>query len=437
MRDFSSLPPVCVTGMGCVCAAGDSVSGVLQALDGVCAGTAVPVHASAVAPRRTNATLLHKDALPHPFFAAPESIFCEHGREHGHGSRSFSAKDTLRLALHAVDEALAQAQLPRTHESAVVMGTTAGSALHFLDGYAAHRHAPPQQSQLQPPLQLASDITDYFDANLALNIADAFHLTGPALTIANACTSGADAIGVALDMILQGQCNTVICGGADALSLVPHTGFARLMIYSKEPCRPFDAHRQGLNLGEGAGVLILESTAHAHARGATILGYVAGYGAAADAHHFTAPHPEARGLDAAVHTALTQAHITKDALAFINAHGTATPENDKVEGAYFQKHFADTPVWGSKSLTGHTLGAAGAVEAIFCLLALQQGCVPATLGFQNSDPEIGLTPTTSPLILSPSTHNDYALSTSLGFGGSNAALVLKGATTGAMTGASI
>ena len=211
-----------------------------------------------------------------------------------------------------------------------------------------------------------------------------------------------------------------MCGGADALNLVPHTGFARLMISSPQACRPFDAKRQGLNLGEGAGMLVLENAAHAAKRGAKPLGFIAGYGSAADAHHFTAPHPEARGLEHAVHQALRMAHIEFRDIAFINAHGTATQENDRVEGQFFVRHLPHIPVWGSKSITGHTLGAAGALEAIFCLMALSRREVPPTWGFADVDTDIGLTP----MQKLTSVSGNYALSTSLAFGGGNAALIL-------------
>ncbi len=388
-------PAICVTGMGCICSAGAQVSKLLQTKTVL-----------------SDAKLLHEIAMPHPYFAAPTDVLAE--------KPSFSAKDTLNLARFATKHALIQAGLlsdtQGKNNCATVLGTTAGSALHFLNGYAMVRENIKQDS-------LASDIQEYFDSNLALNIAKEYEVSGPTLTIANACTSGADAIGMGMDMLLQDQCEIAICGGADALSLVPHTGFARLMIYSKELCRPFDANRQGLNLGEGAGIVILEKTEHALARGAKPLGYIAGYGACADAHHFTAPHPEARGLNSAVNQALKQAFIDKQDLAFINAHGTATPENDKVEGKYLKENLSNIPVWGSKSITGHTLGAAGAIEAIFCLLALKQALVPKTIGFENADPDIGLILTLEALNI----EKNYALSTSLGFGGSNAALVLKGA----------
>ena len=300
---------VAVTGMGCVCAAGQSPDAVLDSLERGRVRLAQP-------------TLLDALALPFPFFAVDEGCFP--------GGRRRSAKDTLVLADAVVRSALAQADLPEDSliRAGVVLGTTAGSALHFLDSYTASRAGSPCTTP---------DREDYFAANLALEQGIPSH--GPRLTLTNACTSGADAIGLALDMIQSGQCECVVCGGADALSLVPHTGFARLMVYDSEPCRPFDRTRKGLNLGEGAAALVLEHVEHARQRNAAILGYVLGYGSAADAHHFTAPHPEGRGLAAAIRTALDQAGLKASDMAFVNAHGTATPENDKVEASSSQGFF--------------------------------------------------------------------------------------------------
>lgn len=396
-------PDVVVTGMACLCAAGDSPA---AALDGLQHGRCGLV----------SAAVLDRRALPYPFFGLDEGHFP--------GGRKHSARDTLALARTVCHRALAEAALPAhlLHEASIVLGTTAGSALHFLEAYAASRDTAADQS---PPVADApacpaqgTDRDDYFCSNLALEMdVDA---RGPRLTVTNACTSGADAIGLALDLISTGQSPCVICGGADALSLVPHTGFARLMIYSDQPCRPFDRDRKGLNLGEGAAALVLESAEHAQKRGAAVLGRVLGYGGASDAHHFTAPHPEGRGLAAAIRTALGQAGLRAEDIGFVNAHGTSTLENDKVEGRLLRTLLPGVPVWASKGGTGHTLGAAGALEAVLTLAALRSGSVPASLGFLNIDPEIGFAPTQGSLPAS----SPYALSTSLGFGGGNAALVL-------------
>ena len=398
---------VVVTGMACLCAAGDSPAAVLDSLHG---GRRELIAAS----------VLDSRALPHPFFGLDE--------KHFPGGRKHSAQDTLTLARAVCHSALAEARLPLhlLREAGVVLGTTAGSASHFLEAYAASRENASGQidGAEQPPAVSAcqcahgADRDDYFSANLALEMN--VEANGPRLTVTDACTSGADAFGLAMDLIATGQCQCVLCGGADALSLVPHTGFARLMIYSDQPCSPFDRDRKGLNLGEGAAALVLESAEHALSRNAKVLGQVLGYGNASDAHHFTAPHPEGLGLATAIRSALQQAGLAAADMAFVNAHGTSTRENDKVEGRLLSSKLPHVPVWASKGGTGHTLGAAGALEAVLTLAALRCGTVPASLGFSEVDPEIGFAPTQSALSVSL----PFALSTSLGFGGGNAALVL-------------
>ena len=398
---------VVVTGMAFLTAAGDIPAAVLDSLHG---GRRELIAAS----------VLDSRALPYPFFGLDE--------KHFPGGRKHSAQDTLTLARAVCHRALAEAGLPQhlLHEAGVVLGTTAGSATHFLEAYAASRENAPTQAQTaQAPADAhaacpapGADRDDYFSANLALEMD--VEADGPRLTVTDACTSGADAIGLAMDLITTGQCQCVLCGGADALSLVPHTGFARLMIYSDQPCRPFDRDRKALNLGEGAAALVLESAQHARSRNAKVLGQVLGYGNASDAHHFTAPHPEGRGLASAIRSALQQAGLTAADMAFVNAHGTSTRENDKVEGRLLSSMLPHVPVWASKGGTGHTLGAAGALEAVLTLAALRCGTVPASLGFSEVDPEIGFAPTQSALSVSL----PFALSTSLGFGGGNAALVL-------------
>ena len=391
-----SYPRFAVTGLGAVAAGAGSADRLWRVLN------APPAQLA-------QASVLHPQALPFPFFSAPESSFGPKGRRR-------NARDTLSLARLAAREALASSGfVPRKDgRLGIAVGTTSGSALHFFDSYSA---------LLVTREPAHEEMADFFGCNPALKLAREFHAEGPAATLSNACTSGADAIGAGLDFLRAGMCDAVLCGGADALSLVPHTGFARLMIYSDEPCRPFDARRKGLNLGEGSGMLLLESEASARRRGATIRGFIAGYGSACDAHHFTAPHPEARGLALAVDRALAEAGVEASDIAFINAHATATQENDRTEGKFLASRFPGTPVWASKAVTGHTLGAAGALEAIFCLLALEQDTVPASWNFEEPDPETGLVPTLQPMPVS----GGLALSTSLGFGGGNATLLLAGA----------
>ncbi|MDO5536606.1 MAG: beta-ketoacyl-[acyl-carrier-protein] synthase family protein [Desulfovibrionaceae bacterium] len=385
------MEPAAITGMGCVCALG---------ADTGCAARGLGEGGRQLAP----ASALSPIALDYPFLAVPDMVWPE-------GRRTGWASDTLHLAGLAAREALGMAGLADGRGAAVLCGTTTGTALHFLDGYSVCRNggAP------------GPDCQAYLDSDPALALAAALGADGPVLTLSNACTSGADAVGMGLDMLRCGMASRVLCGGADAMSLVSHTGFARLMLADTGPCRPFDAHRQGLNLGEGAAFLVLEHPAAARARGAEILGFVRGFGAHADAHHFTAPHPEGEGLAHSVTDALEQAGLKAGDLAFVNVHGTGTRENDRVEGRTLSRLLPGVPLWASKGLTGHTLGAAGAIEAVFTLLALRRGIVPKSAGFAEQDPDIGASPTMTDLpVSSPS-----ALSTSLGFGGGNAALILS------------
>lgn len=361
-------------------------------------------------------SILHKNALPYPFFASPTLLDC----------RQYSAADTLNLARLTANIAIKEAKIDvSTHKTGIILGTTAGSALHFIETYAQKRNLSPQDADISSTNVEKNkefyDVDDYFKSNLALNLGKELHVKGPLLTIANACTSGADAIGLGMELLQQNECEYAICGGADALSLVPHTGFIRLMIYDEKPCRPFDINRAGLNLGEGSAVLILEKLENALNRKAPILGLICGYGSGSDAHHFTAPHPNARGLLHSYNTAIKEANINKEEIAFVNAHGTATRENDKIEGKFFREHLANIPIWASKPITGHTLGAAGALEAVFSVLALQRGIIPKSAGFTDIDPDIDLSPTMENTI----TKKKYALSTSLGFGGGNAALLVS------------
>ena len=379
-----------ITGMGALVSAAERTD---QVWDMVLRGESILCDGRSVDP----------NALPYPFFSVPDRTF-EGGR------RSQSVRDTLHLARKAACEAMADARGIDLDRLGVFIGTTSGCALHFLKGYAACRTH--EESNFQ-------DILSYFGNSLAFELGQYVHAKGPCLVISNACTSGADAIGRGYDAIRMNLCDAVLCGGADTISLVSHTGFARLMVASQERSRPFDRNRCGLNLGEGAAMLLLESVDSVKRRNAAILGYVAGYGSASDAYHTTAPHPEAIGLRRAVDDVMRE--ISVDELAFINAHATGTRENDKVEGRFLKQFFPSVPIWASKSVTGHTLGCAGALEALLCILALQKGRLPATRNFHDMDPEINIVPTQEESVI----HKPYALSTSLGFGGVNSALLLR------------
>ncbi len=323
---------------------------------------------------------------------------------------------TIQLALCAVDEALGEAGL-RSKLSAfrvgVCLGTTVASQLNDLEFYRSYRRSEPLA---MPPLDR------YLKGNLAQAVARAIGARGPAVTVVNACSSGADAIGVALSWLRNGVCDVAIAGGADELSRVPLCGFGALGILSDSICAPFDRDRKGLNLGEGAGILVLESERACLARGVEAVVRVSGYGSAADAYHLTAPRPDGSGLEASLRRAMAEAAIGPEDVCFVNAHGTATPDNDKIEGSVFARVFGSgVRFLSSKGFVGHTLGAAGGLEAAFTAAALREGWIPASAGFANQDEEIRLSPVTEKTPV----EGRFAISTSLAFGGNNAAIVVS------------
>ncbi len=224
------------------------------------------------------------------------------------------------------------------------------------------------------------------------------------------------------------KCDLAIAGGADELSRVACHGFKSLMLYSDQDCTPFDVGRQGLNLGEGAGVLVMERQSDVHINEEKVFGRDLGYGISGDAYHPTAPHPEGLGLQRAVTSALKESGLTVSDMSFINAHGTGTPTNDLAEtNAIAALGFEPsiTPVVSTKGFTGHPLGAAGGVEAVYTLMALNDGRLQGTGGCKKLDPDLSFPAMTESeeCVLS----GRVAISQSLAYGGSNSALVIEGA----------
>jgi 3-oxoacyl-(acyl-carrier-protein) synthase len=323
---------------------------------------------------------------------------------------------SLRLAMKAVREAMAEAGMAGFDRDILVgvcIGTTVASQLNSIPFYDAYRR------EGNPPLE---PVYEYLNANLAQAVGELLGVRGPRMTIVNACSSGTDAIGVAANWIRAGLCDIAVAGGADELNRVAMAGFWSLGVMSAGPCAPFDRDRDGLNLGEGAGILLLESDSSARRRGKRHDFEIAGFGSACDGHHLTAPHPEGRGLDAAIRTSLSQAGVTPERIAFINVHGTATLENDRAEGKVLDRVFGPgVPLTATKGYTGHTLGAAGGLEAVFTVMGLREGWIPGSAGFQNRAEDVPLAPVRNRTAIS----GDFALSTSLAFGGNNAALVIR------------
>lgn len=243
-------------------------------------------------------------------------------------------------------------------------------------------------------------------------------------TISTACSSSANALILGARMILQGRVSKAICGGCDALSRFTLNGFHSLKNVEKTPCRPFDQDRFGLNLGEGAGYVLLEKESDALARGAHIMGYLSGYCNSNDAYHPTAPSPDGAGAYRTMNGALQRAGLQPADIDYINAHGTATLSNDAAEGKAIQELFAgNMPYFSStKSYVGHTLAAAGVIEAIFSLLAIQEQMVFPNLNFKTRMEELHISPVTEVLEHIPVQH---VMSNSFGFGGNNVSLLFS------------
>jgi 3-oxoacyl-[acyl-carrier-protein] synthase-1 len=263
---------------------------------------------------------------------------------------------------------------------------------------------------------------DYRRTHNTYSVADfvrtRFGLTGPAVVVSTACSSSAKVFGNAQRMMACGLIDAAIVGGVDSLCLTTFYGFNSLQLVSKQPCRPYDAARDGISIGEAAAFVLLERGEQAPA-GAIVM---SGIGESSDAHHMSAPHPQGLGARVAMQAALDMAGLVPAQIGYINLHGTATPSNDAAEGQAVHALFGpDTPCSSTKGHTGHTLGAAGGVEAIFCALALQHSLAPGGCGTETLDPALHL----NYLLRNQEAPLKHALSNSFGFGGSNCSLVLS------------
>jgi 3-oxoacyl-[acyl-carrier-protein] synthase II len=257
-------------------------------------------------------------------------------------------------------------------------------------------------------------------------VASHFGFEGLKASVLSACSSSTVAIGYASDAIRWGQADVMLAGASDVLCRLTFSGFNALRLVDSEPCRPFCRTRKGMNLGEAAAVLVLEEWSRATRRGAKIYAEVLGYGVRCEAFHPTAPEPEGRAVAALVEDALRAAHLPADAIDHINAHGTATPQNDQAEARGIRRVFGDRarriPVTSVKSMVGHCLAAAGAIEAAALALSLATGIVPPTVHYREPDPECDLD------IVANSAREmriSCGVSTSLAFGGNDAALVMR------------
>jgi 3-oxoacyl-[acyl-carrier-protein] synthase II len=324
-----------------------------------------------------------------------------------------------KMLVLAAHEAWQQAGWEAAENLPLVLGTTAGG---MLLGEAYYRQA------LQQPLrhrQQATRAVHYQPQVQARMVFDALGCSGPITIISNACASGANAIGHAWDLIRGGHAERAVAGGYDALGELVFSGFDSLQALSPTVCRPFDAKRDGLALGEGAAVVNLETLASARRRGAEILGELIGYGTAIDGHHLTQPHPQGSTTLAVMKQACANAGVTPDEIDYVNAHGTGTPLNDSSEALAISEwagaRAATLPVSSTKASIGHLLGGAGAVEAVVCLMTLRGQWLPPEIEFETPDPACKF-----PIVQKPQDARvNVVLSNSFGFGGVNAALIFR------------
>jgi 3-oxoacyl-[acyl-carrier-protein] synthase-1/3-oxoacyl-[acyl-carrier-protein] synthase II len=344
----------------------------------------------------------------YPVFEVPEGFFPPELPEDGQLLRT--SRLALAAALEALEDAAWNLENLKGLRVGVCIGTTVGSAMNSEDFYRDYRRG--KRPEMTP-------IERFLRSNPAASLARHFGLSGPVQTVVNACSSGTDAVGLAASWVRNGLCDVALAGGADELTRVTFNGFASLMIADAAPVKPFDLKRRGLNLGEGAGMLVLESESIQQARKGQIRSHLLGYGSACDAYHLTAPSPEGSGLRRALDEAMKTAGCLPEDIAFVNAHGTGTPDNDRVESLVLGDLLPRTPFLSTKGFTGHTLGAAGAIEAAFTVACLEAGRIPASAGFTEPDPAHPVCPVTQEVAIK----GRAALSQSLAFGGNNAVVI--------------
>ncbi len=328
---------------------------------------------------------------------------------------------TSQFAIAAAVLAARDAGLPlpdsRADEFGVVVGTTSGEARaieRFDDRFVS--------GELD---KIDRDFVSIYPCNvLSSHVACELGFGGEVITIPTACAAGNHAIAYAFEALRSGRAQLMLAGGADSFSRITYTGFSRLGAIAPELCQPFDRNRKGMIPGEGAAFLVLERLEHAQARGARAYAEVAGYGLSCDAHHMTAAHPHADGGARAMQAALKSAGMGPESIDYISAHGTGTPTNDRLETIAIKRVFGDRayeiPISSIKSMIGHTMGAASAIEAIACVLAIAENHVPPTINLVTPDPECDLD--FVPLV-ARARQVDVALNNAYAFGGNNSSVV--------------
>lgn len=338
----------------------------------------------------------------------------------------------VQLAVVAAREAIHDAHLEINEQNneniAVVIGSGLGGAMSVIE---QAKILETKGARRVSPFFLPMILVDTAAGQVAIE----FGIKGPNMAVVSACATGGNAIGEAAEMIRRGDVDVVICGGSEAcLAPLTFAGFNVMGVLStdndepEKACRPFDANRNGMVMAEGAGILVLENAEHARARGAPIYAEMVGYGTSADAVHFAAPDDEGEGIGRAMRWALKRAKLEPHQVDYINAHGTGTKINDIVETnaikQVFGEHAYNLAVSSTKSMTGHALGGAGAIEAIVCLKALQEKILPPTINYATPDPacDLDYVPNTA-----RAKNIHVAMSNSLGLGGHNSCVIFKNA----------
>ena len=404
---------VVVTGLGCVSPVGNNVNDTWQALLAGKSGAA-PITAFDASAHKTKFAAEVKGFDPVALF----------------GTRDARKMDRFsQFATAATLEAMEQAGL-KVDESnrdrvGILIGTGIGGIITLLEQYEVLRERGPERVS---PFLIPMMISDNAAGNIAIRIG----ARGPNMALATACASGTNALGEAAEMIRRGSADVMIAGGAEAaitaLSMAGMNVMTALSTRNDDPqtaSRPFDKNRDGFLMGEGSGILILESLEYAQARGAKILCEFSGYGTTDDAHHISAPAENGAGAAISMSLALQNADLKPEDVSYINAHGTSTYLNDTSETAAIKTVFGEQaykiPVSSTKSMTGHLLGASGAVEAVFSAMAIMNNILPPTINYETPDPicDLDYVPN-QPRQADP----NYVMSNSFGFGGHNATLIL-------------
>lgn len=390
---------IMVTGLGVSCALGSGRDALWQAM---LAGRPV-VHDWCLAAQDGRSVKTARMVFDEPGPDVPEAV-----------------PEYVRAGHDALAEAIRHAGLVDTSldDAGLILGTTSGGTMDdFVE--AAQAAEPCRHDCLGASAGIGSSTAW---------LADRFGIGGPTATVSAACTSSSAAIAQGMSLIRHGLCDVVIAGGSDRLRAADAGGFGVLRAVTRSACRPFDARRDGMLPGDGAAFLVLESASHARARGASPLAELVAAGFSADAHHATAPHPE--GVVRAMRAALAQAGIDAGRVGYVNCHGTGTVLNDRNEAAALRQMFGDgLPdlfATSTKSVTGHLLGSAGALEALICVLVLQEQTVPPMRTVSELDPCVGFkAPIREAHRWAGASPLDFVMSNSLGFGGVNTSLILR------------